>query len=547
MSKQISKAKKENIDMKNEENTEKQRADVANAKALKKEQHQLAEEKGKLWFEVAWKNYEKECYWKYIVHNNSARIVKTFVLKLREKIWREKVAELAKLSPKKKIIFINSFTTHKIYGQSKTIYFIFEVVEKDGFKLDLSIYMNYICPKILSTLNMNIIRSSCESTLDIILKQYFSKFDETQVFNYISLTNTVYKNLIDEFSSEFYKSKSSSLDKCLINTFEKFIKTHNLDITKVSEYVGKTITPLYYENLAKKLYHTDEHDYDSYISNIYNYNRDLHTFEPPITFEASISYFNSCRQCNSKNQYAHNFNIGFDIKNKMHFIVYNCMTYTIVNMDDLFKQLLTNGLIYDKPICQNCCKKNEVDNEVSMVMSKLLGLVYIGEPKYEVTYPMYLYDNDYESNDSFGLEECITIKLQIESCQSQERFDKFQIIKTKSYIESVNYEEDEYEYEEITQYTARVPLYKYFELWTPVSDVTIAFRNMLITFGLCNRILTCRIPDYIFRYIFSFIMIPNITSDAELYKDIQLKQLDNSKLIENFVNRLNFYDFREFN
>ena len=538
--------------MKNEENTKKQRAVVANAKALKKEQQRLAEEqKLKLEREVAYKEFQKaqeqkfiKSYYQRMVHQNTTRIVKAFVLNLQEKIWMKKVAELSKLSPKKKIACLKF--TIDYYQQCKTIYIIFEVEKKCGFTLDLSIYRNYLFPKILSTLNIInpefykdiLFRTGlCTNTVDEILEQYFQFCDTTEVINYISLTDTVYKNLIDEFSSEFYKSAISSLNKCLINTIEKCAKTHKLDITKVSEYEGKgkKLTSLHYKNLASNLYitHNDYYIYNDKYEDEDDYRKHFKTLK------TGVQYYQGCYQCNTEKRYAITFHNGFDPKRKMYSIVYNNIHYTCVNINNLFKQLLEEGFINDKPICENCCKKNEVDKEVSMVMvmSKLSGLVYIREPKYEFTYLMNLNKDDMDRNPII---ECVTITLPIKSCDDyddddyDQEFNKIQIIKQKHFFDSKNIE-----------YFARVPYYNQYELWTPVSDVTISFRKMLITFCLCNS-LSYRIPDHIVRYIFSFIMIPNITSDPYWHKDIDLKQLDNSKLIEKFVNSLNFYDYSAF-
>ena len=575
MSKQFSKAKKEKIAMKNKENTRIQRAAVANAKALKKEKQRLAEEqKLELEREVAYKEFQKaqkqeftKRYYQGMVKQNTTYIVKAFVLKLQEKIWNKKIAEITKLaeySSEKKIILVKFYTDQDYSAHHKTFYIIFEVVEKDGFKLDLSIYKNYIFSKIVSTLNMfnpeyyQYIRESAHfemATVYTILNEHFSYFDEKQVIKYISMRhNRVYENLIGEFSSEFYQGVSSMLNECLKHTFEKCAITHNLDITKVSDYEGKTVSAWYYQNRAEKLYNSyDINEYSDYDEDYYRI----------ITFKTGIRYYNGCRQCNTKNWYNFTFHIGFDLKSKMHSIVYNKTHYTFVNMDDLFKQLLKEGAIYDKPICQNCYKKNDVDKEVAMVMSKLSGLMYIGEPNYAVKCPMEL-NNPYDSDYYESPKECITIKLPEESSQCNERLNIIQIIKRSSYVK-VEEPMPKNEYEgmrysayygrhnaprtqmvtkQFTTYTARVPIFYRLKLWSPVSDVTIAFRNMLITFGLCNSmLLSYRIPDHIFRYIFSFIMIPDMNTDLYSHKDYYLGQLDNSMFIKNFINKVNFREF----
>lgn len=574
-SQNVSNAKKAEIAKKNAENTAMQRAVAAPAKALKKEQQRIAEEqKLEAEREAARKEYMKaekhrntKRYYQRMVEQNTTRIVKAFVVKLREKIWNKKIAQITKLaeySSEKKVILVKFYSDQDYSAQHKVFYIIFEDVEKDGFKLDLSIYKNYIFSKIVSTLNMfnqesyQYIRESAHfemATVYTILNEHFSYFDEKQVIKYISMRqNRVYENLISEFSSEFYLGVSSMLNECLKHTFEKCAKTHNLDITKVSDYEGKTVNAWYYQTRAEKLY-------NSYDSNEYSDGDE--DYDRIITFKTGVRYYNGCRQCNTKNWYTFTFHIGFDLKSKMHSIVYNKTHYTFVNMVDLFKQLLKEGAIYDKPICQNCCKKNEVDKEVSMVMSKLSGLVYSGEPKYAVRCPMEL-NNPYDSDSYEDPKECITINLPIESCQSQERLNIIQIIKRSSYIkveepitetevEGMRYStyygrhnapRTQMVTRQISQYTARVPIFRRFKLWSPASDVTIAFRNMQITFGLCQSMLSCRLPDHLFRYIFSFIVIPDMDTDADRHQDFDLGRLVNSMLIEDFVRKVNFRSSR---
>jgi len=570
MPKQLTNAQKAEIAKKNAENTALQRASAAQEKAQKKEQQRLAEEqKLEVEREAAYKEYMKvksiaitKRYYQRMVNQNTARIVKAFVVKLREKIWNKKIAQITKLavsSSEKKIILVKFYIDQDYSAQHKKFYIIFEVVEKDGFKLDLSIYKNYIFSKIVSTLNMfnpesyQYIRESAQfemATVHTILNEHFSYFDEKQVIKYISmLQNRVYENLIGEFSSEFYQGVSSMLNECLKHTFEKCAKSHNLDITKVSDYEGKTVSAWYYQNRAQKLY-------NSYDSN--EYSDDDEDYDRTITFKTGVRYYNGCRECNTKNWYTFTFHIGFDLKSKMHSIVYNKTHYTFVNMDDLFKQLMKEGAIYDKPICQNCCKKNEVEQEVSMVMSKLPGLIYIGEPNYAVKCPMEL-NNPYDSDSYESPKECITIKLPVESSQCNGRLNIIQIIKRSSYVkveEPMPKNEDEgMRYsayygrhnaprtqmvtKQITQYTARVPIFRRYKLWSPATDVTIAFRNMQITFGLCQSMLSCRLPDRLFRYIFSFIIIPDMYSNT-FNLEFELGKLDNFKLIEDFVNKVNF-------
>ena len=89
----------------------------------------------------------------------------------------------------------------------------------------------------------------------------------------------------------------------------------------------------------------------------------------------------------------------------------------------------------------------------------------------------------------------------------------------------------------------RVPIFCKFKLWIPESDVTIAFRNMQITFGLCQSILACRLPKRLFSYIFSFIVIPDMDTDTDRHQDFNLGQLHNSIRIEEFVKNVKFCTF----
>ena len=551
----MSNKKQKVIDRKNAENSRKQRLAAAPAKALQQEQRRQAEEKKCA--EQTKAEYNKRVY-KSRVYYNTIKIVKSFCSRIRNKIWDKKIANITKLagSSNKKLILLQ-FNTRK-FGM--LFYYIFEVEDKNGFRLDLSVYINYIFTTMFSTLKLfdandyqYILKSAkCEmSNVDSILEDHFSSFDETQVIKCISLDNSIYNNLIREFTSEFHQGVSSMLNESLLDAFKKCAKSHNLDITNVSNHEGRTISAWYYQNRAKKLYiYYNEYDSDDYSDK----NRDS-----PQTFETGIRYYNGCSQCNVKNVYAFTFHIGFDPNIKRRSIVYKRIHYTVLNMDDLFTQLLKDESIYEKPICQNCCKHNEVQIEVSSIMSKLSGLMYVGKPKYAIKCPMEL-NNPYDSDYYEDAKECITIKLPEESDPCNERFHKIQIIKSSSYVkveEPISKSDEGYNIrnsyfgrynapnknmviKQITQYTARVTIFRKFVLWRPELDVTIAFRNMQIAFMLCQSVMANTFPDFIYRYIFSFIVIPYMDYNTNRNIEIKLGRLDNSKLIEDFVNKVNF-------
>jgi len=505
----------------------------------------------------------KKRYYKNLVQENTRCIVNSFVAKLRAKLWAKKIDQINNLavsSSEKKVILVTFGTDRHYYSRHKKFYIVFEIVEKDGFKLDLSVYKNYIFFKILPTLNIcepkdySYILESVHfeiCAVETILNSDFSYFDKMKVIKCISRKHIVYNDLIQEFRSKFYKGVSFILTDCLKHTFEKCAKIYNIDITNVATgYLGKTVSAFYYQNRAQKLYNS---------GTINDYSDDVEVYDEDdiiITFKSGISYYNNCRQCNSLNEYGFSFHIGFDLKSKMHSIVYNRTHYTIVNIDELFIQLLKDGFIYDKPICQNCCKKNQVDQEVSMVMSKLPGLMYIGEPLYAVKSPLDL-NHDRVENEK----ECITIRLPIESSNSMVYLNKIELIKRIGYEKvevpipntegmrsytytncytGLNGSPTHMVAKQITKYTARLPIFRKFILWSPASDVTIAFRNMQIAFVLCQSMMSYRLPDHLYRYIFGFIMIPDMDTNVDRHQDFDLGFLDNSKLIEDFVNKVNF-------
>lgn len=511
----LTNAHKERIAMKNEKNTAIQRAAAAPAKAIKKEIKRLAQEQKlklelELEREAAYKKYKKAITirdWKNTVRYKSKCILTAYVAKLRKKIWDKKIVQITKLdksSSNQKVILV------KFYNESysKKFYIIFPVVEKDSFKLDESIYKNYIFAKILSTLEIfnpnsykDIIKSAEFETSNVktILDNHFSDFDEIQVITCISMENYVYRNLIDNFSSKFYLGVSSMLNECIKHTFEKCAKTHNLDITKVSNCVYKPKSVWHYKICAGELYDTD---YDSDDSDYHDYRDHEEDYDKPITFYASINYFNGCSQCNSKNEYGQKFDIGFDLFSNMNSILYNHKHYTFVNMDDLFKELLKNGDIYDKHICHNCCKKNEVEQEVSSILSKLPGLVYIGNPEYKVGFINF--DNDW---DDYRKAEYISIKLPIASCQDIETYNEIKIIKTIDYL------------------TVEEPIPK---------DEYMKNKNYGKYYYQDKCMVQKKITNYIAR-------VPKFYDKS--YQNFYLGQLDNSIHNKDFVNKMNFlYD-----
>lgn len=573
MPKQFSKAKKAAITKKNEENSAKQRHDVELAKAQKQEQRRQAEEQRRQEEEKKraekQKAEAKERYYNTMVDLNTKKIVSAFVKRIREKIWMKKIAKITELagSSNKKVILVQFYTEE--CSTRKSFYYIFEVEDKNGFQLDLSVYKNYIFTTMFSTSKLfdandyqYILESAkCEmSNVDTILEEHFSSFDAKQVIKCISLDNSIYNNLVREFTSEFHQGVSSMLNESLRDAFETCAKSHNLGITNVSNHKGRTISAWYYQRRAKNLYTDSYNDYDSD-----DYSDEY--LDSPQTFETGISYSNGCSQCNNKNLYAITFHIGFDPKTKRRSIVYKGNHYTVLNMDDLFTQLLKDGLIYENPICQNCCKHNEVQIEVSSIMSKLSGLMYVGEPEYRNKYPMPLNDSDSDSDYDYDYveyehvkKECITIKLSEESDQCNEGLSEIQIIKNRTYVkvEEPISKSDEgyYTYntrnsysrrynaprtkmviKENTEYTARVPIFRKFVLWRPEFNVTIAFRNMQIAFMLCQSMMA--IPYVISKYIFSFIIIPDMYTNTRNL-EFELGKLDNFKLIEDFVNKVNF-------
>ena len=537
MPKQFSKAQKAEIARKNEENSAKQRDAAARAKKLKQEQRRQAEEQRRQEEKKRAEKQKAERDYKIMVgHDNTIKIVSAFVKRIREKIWMKKIAKITKLE---EFILLQFYTE-----ESKSVYCILEV--KAGLKLDLLVYKYYILPQMIS---FDLERAKCDeiSDVDLFLEKHFSSFNEIQVINYFSVSD--YNNLVQQFTSGYHNGVSSMLSEILINTLKKFAEDHNLEITNVSNHKGgRTISTNYYRKRAIKSY-TDT-DYDNY------YDSDDYSEEDdtsPQKFETGISYYKRCLQCDGNNLYTFAFYIGFDPKTKMRSIVYKGNHYTVLNMDDLFTQLLKDGLIYENPICQNCCKHNEVQIEVSSIMSKLSGLMYVGEPEYRNKYLMPL-------GNEHVKKECITFKLSEESDQCNKGLSEIQIIKNRTYVkvEEPISKSDEgyYTYntrnsysgrynaprtkmviKENTEYTARVPIFGRFVLWRPEFNVTIAFRNMQIAFMLCQSMMD--IPYVISTYIFSFIIIPDMYSRTRNL-EFELGKLDNFKLIEGFVNKVNF-------
>jgi hypothetical protein len=533
---QLSKAQKAEIKRKNEENSAKQRLAAAPAKELKQEQRRQAEDTKRAEKQIA---EDIKRYYESVVKYNTIKIVRNFVKKIRKQIWLNIIAKITKLSE----FILLQFCTE----EGKSVYCILEV--KAGLKLDLSVYKYYILPQMISFVLES---AKCEeiSNVNRILKKYFSSFDETQLIKYIPLSTPTYNNLVQQFTSGYHNGVSSVLSEILINTLKKFAEDHNLKITNVSNHKGREIISTdYYETRAKNLYT----DYAKYNSDSSSEEED---YISPISFETGISYYNGCLQCDGNNLYKFVFCVGFDPNTKMHSIVYKNIHYTFLDMNNLFKQLLHDELIYVNPICQNCCKHNEVQIEVSSIMTKLSGLMYVGNPKYRFKYPMSLY-NPYDYDDDDYVEhvkkECITIKLSEESDQCNEGLSEIQIIKNSTYVKVEEplsksdvgyYGRTKTVIKKITQYTARVPIFSEIVLWRPEFNVTIAFRNMQIAFMLCQSMMTMPYvwiynETKILTYIFSFIIIPDMYSNTRNL-EFDLGSLDNFKLIEGFANKVNF-------
>lgn len=552
MPKPISKAKKE-IARKNAENTERQRLEAAPAKALKQEKmRQIEEQKWKAKMEADYLEYqklEKLNNYKRIVRLNASRIVREYFTKLRNKIWSKKIDQirkLAKSSSNQEIIMV-SFMLSKY---SQLVYYLFEVVENDEIMLCTSAYKNFILPVILSKsekfkpseYNSIFKTAGCQVVNVEDILDIFSNSHENKVIECISKENDIYRELFQNLTSQgFIKGVSSVMYQVLENAFKKGAKLHNLDITKFSENKGwGNFGALKYEISARNTYNRErnyeDEDYDE------DYNEETEETKRRIRLTTGIRYTNGCNQCKGGNPYNLQFDIGFEIKSNMYSILYNNFHYTFVNIDDLFNQLLKESYIYDKPICQNCCKYNEVQSKISDVMSKLPGLMYDGYPEYEICHPMDLnnqedydgFDDDYE-----GLKPCINIKLPEVSAPSSWRLRKMQIIMREKY------ERVGQSFLTEIEYTARVPMFRRFMFWNPEKEVTIAFRNMQIAFLICQSILGGgrTLPDFICMYIYSFIIIPDMESGVIRHRDFNLGKLDNSKILEDFVNKVNFRAF----
>lgn len=540
-------AQKANVARANAENTARQiaaNAGVASAKAQKKQQKReaakqilIAQQRAKDLEEE--KQKEKEFFEKDKQRKRERdrefkveSIVNKFIVSIREAIWRRKVLKITKLaerSSKNNIICFRfnlfGYFRNSPYS-SKTFYYVFEV-EEDGFSLDFSVYRNYIIPKIISEskmFNPKDYRRIFETAICVLDNvdsfldddNYFGLFDDMKVIKCISFQNAKYRNLVEEFKSPFYEGVISILAECLIHAFEKWVISNNLNITKVSK---------------------------SFCN---QYDR--------MRFNTGILYSIGCKQCTTNSYEYQYFDIGFDPKSKMHSLLYKQEHYTIADFECLFRKLTSDGMINQKPICQECVEKNEIDQEMRYVALKLAGLVSIDET-YKVKVPMGISPFSDES-----MKPCIVMTTIPELLGVEKYFQNIEIILNISFNRDQDYlfddDDDERHYntydslhypltkrvinKKTTKYMARVPTFDRLILWRPYADVTIAFQRMQIAFILCQSMTAYGLPDEIYRYIFSFLVIPDMDSRVICNRYFDLGKLDNPKLIKKFIDFVNF-------
>jgi hypothetical protein len=285
------------------------------------------------------------------------------------------------------------------------------------------------------------------------------------------------------------------------------------DITDNTSGIERNIR--YYSDIADKFWNS-EYSY----SDDYNYSdedEDTKTY-----FKISIQYHRKCSQCDIKNIYTLTFDIGYEYKSETYSIVYRDIHYTIFDIDALFAKLLNDELIYDNPICQMCCKKNEIEEELNNLTLTLYnsGLDFSGKSYEKHVKKLYLVIalSKNKNNDAEYVSKNIV-----------------KIFKYKGIYDSSK---------NAHTYKAIVPLIREFQYWSPYVDVTNSFRRMQIAFIIvCQKYLPVKLPDDICTHIFTFIIIPNIKSGVYGYKEVKL-DFTKPEQISSFVRNVNFLTFQ---
>ena len=546
----LSNKQRKNIARKNKENTEKQnkgatvdsiekKAEKKKARNAKKKANRQAkyEKESQAELEAKIREYKEKREREYEIK----AIKKAFLNVLQTEIWEKKKSQISTF--RNGAVIIRFYREKYFSGNRKEYCFVFEVEAKDGFMLDSSVYKNYIFRKILSTslgfkseeLEYIFNRAQVEFVKDSLL-DVFKKFDNMKVIICFSLRDFIYNKLVGEFTSEHSNEVSSVQAQLLICRLKEFFKSQNLNITNVAENtsgIGIERNTGYYNDIAKRF----ENSQDSYL-NDNNYSDEEEEEEEEDKkkdFNFIIQYLRGCSQCDVKNIYTLTFDVGYEYKSGIYSIVYRGVHYTIFNIDELFKTLLEDGSIYKNPICQMCCKKNEMKKELDMITSTLCnsGLDF-SVIKRKVKTPINLCSANFKGKK----EVCFVVALSENNGNNNVVDDNFEyeykntvdIVKTNDFQNAT--------------YKAIVPLCRRFMFWRPYADVTNSFRRMRIAFIIvCQKYLPVKLPDDICTHIFTFMIIPNMKSGIYGYKEVKLDFTKPEK-IASFVKNVNFLTFR---
>lgn len=509
----LSNKQRKDIARKNKENTEKQNkgatVDSIEKKAEKKEaknarkkanREDRYEKERQAEFEAKKIAYEEKRRREYEIK----AIKKAFLNVLQTEIWKKKKSQISTF--RNGAVIIRFYREKYFSGNRKEYCFVFEVEAKDGFMLDLSVYKNYIFRKILSTslgfkseeLEYIFNRAQVEFVKDSLLDE-FKKFDDRKVIKCFSLRDLIYKKLVGEFTSEYSNGVSSDQAQLLICRFKELFKSIKIDITNVNDYN-----------------YSDEEDTIKY-------------------FNFSIQYLRGCSQCDVKNIYTLTFDVGYEYKSGIYSIVYRGVHYTIFNIDELFKTLLEDGSIYKNPICQMCCKKNEMKKELDMITSTLCNLDF-SDIKRKVKTPINFCSDNFKIKEQVCFVITLTENNDNKDCNKVD--DNFEY-EYKNTVEIVKTNDCQN-----ATYKAIVPLFRSFQYWRPYADVTNSFRRMQIAFIIvCQKYLPVKLPDDICTHIFTFMIIPNMKSGIYGYKEVKLDFTKPEK-IASFVRNVNFLTFR---
>ena len=533
----LSNKQKAEINKKNKKNTEKQTANattedsIQKQKAKKEAKNARKKDNRKARYEKYKKERDAEMKAELIAYEERRRreyeeeaIKKAFEKAFQTEIWNENKSQIDSF-PNKGVVVIIEFCRAKNSHDCKEYYFVFEVEDENenGFMLDLSVYKNYIFRKILSTSlefkfeELEHIFKSAHikfSNVQYILDNEFKNFNVSKVIRPFSLKDSIYKKLISEFTSKYYKGVILAQTQLLICKIKDCFKLMRINITDVTDNTsGIERNIRYYSDIADKFLNSE----DSYLDDYDYSDEDTKTY-----FKISIQYHRGCSQCDIKNIYTLTFDIGYEYKSETYSIVYRDIHYTIFDIDALFAKLLNDKLIYDNPICQMCCKKNEIEEELNNLASKLYnsGLDFIGK-----------------SYEKYARKPCLVITLSKNKNNDVEYVCK-NAVKLFKYNENYNSSKNAHTNK------ATVPLIREFQYWSPYADVTNSFRRMQIAFIIvCQKYLPVKLPDDICTHIFTFIIIPNMKSGVCGYKEVKL-DFTKPEQISSFVRNVNFLTFQ---